>query len=261
MERNSCFICWDEDSKNNVFIPTNICKCKTTNIHKDCFLKLEDKIHCCICKGNFRDFKIVIDNKIFEYKSYGITEFYKVDKNGKKMGLYRMKNYENITILKCFFRNGIRHGMFERYYSNGHIKEKGYVYNSKREGKYKKWHSNGILSSVKKYKKGMKHGIQEIYNDQGILILKQNYINDKLNGKCEMFYPKGNIKYEIYFKDGVADGRVKEWNMQGDIVNDFVTKNKIYNNNYKFRILHIFYEFFLIFFSFVVVFVLYIFIT
>jgi antitoxin component YwqK of YwqJK toxin-antitoxin module len=235
MDKNNCYICWEEGLKNNILIPSNICSCKSLYIHHKCFLKLEDKIKCSVCKNLFQEFTIKTNNKVFEYKKYGITESYNVNKNGNRTGLFQLKNYQNMVLLHCYFKNGFRHGLFKTYYHNGNLREKGYIYNCNKVGKYVKCYENGVISSIRRYKKGLKQGMQECYNENGTLVLRQNFKKDKLNGKSELFYSNGNIKYEVYYKDGIADGRIREWNIHGDIINDFNVKDGTYADDYSTR--------------------------
>jgi antitoxin component YwqK of YwqJK toxin-antitoxin module len=113
----------------------------------------------------------------------------------------------------CVSTDGIRNGLFIRWYENGkkavhgtflqgnksgewtywsidgHITGKGTFHNDKPEGKWLTWFENGETESEGRYENGVQDG-------------EFKYWDDKKNISKILHYNKGNLVKTIYYKDG-----------------------------------------------------------
>ena len=94
------------------------------------------------------------------------------------------------------FKNGILHGSYVEYYSDGKIKEKGTYNEGKRTGPYLGYHNNGNLRFNGNWLNDKEEGAFESFYENGQLFLKGNWKNGKKIGYWEGFYEDGK-KYEI----------------------------------------------------------------
>ena len=147
-------------------------------------------------------------------------------KNGLPSGIW--EEYNNDLLLnKSTYDNGNLEGLLINYYSNGSIKETGYVKNNKWTGKYEAYYDNEILREEKNYIDGKLEGkallyfkdgkVKEskfyksdklenqflYYYNNGNLWIKSNYRNGKLNGDRFIYYEDGSLEKKETYKDGI----------------------------------------------------------
>jgi uncharacterized protein len=146
--------------------------------------------------------------------------------NGLPSGVW--EEYSNgVLISKSTYNKGGLEGLLINYYSNGSIKEIGYVKNNKWIGKHKEYYDNGIIREEKNYLDGKLEGyallyfkngkIKEskfyksdklnkeflYYYNNGQLWIKSNYQNGKLNGDRFIYYKDGSLEKKETYKDGI----------------------------------------------------------
>ena len=147
-------------------------------------------------------------------------------KNGLPSGVWEEYN-NGILISKSTYNKGGLEGLLINYYSNGSIKETGYVKNNKWIGKHIEYYDNGIIREEKNYLDGKLEGnallyfkngkIKEskfyksdklnkeflYYYNNGQLWIKSNYLNGKLNGDRFIYYEDGSLEKKETYKDGI----------------------------------------------------------
>jgi E3 ubiquitin-protein ligase DOA10 len=114
-----CYICYEEESKDNKFLKPNICKCKNIRIHKKCFTRVQKNTQCSICKNNYDSIYAKIDKKVIKIFSFGYYEKYTVNKKNKIIGLYTSYYPNNTIFVHTLYKNGKKHGYSQVFYPNG----------------------------------------------------------------------------------------------------------------------------------------------
>ncbi len=145
-------------------------------------------------------------------------------------------------------REGNRHGLWKKFYSNDRIRYVGNFEHGKEVGifKYysasnsenpiliKKYHSNdeladvqfytpeGVLESKGKMKGKKREGKWLYYHPDGKSIMsEENYLNGKLDGEYKTFYITGEPTEITFYKNGLLDGNYKKYSIKGFLYQDF----------------------------------------
>ena len=149
-EEATCYICYGEESEENIFVDPNPCNCRgTIKIHVICFDILKAQYDTCgICRTNF------IQNvyKKYYYPSGSLRE---------------EGNYVD----------GKRNGLYQRWHENGQLMEEVNYVNEKMNGLYRIWHKNGQLMEEGNYVNGEMDGLHQSWWINGQLSEKVNYVN------------------------------------------------------------------------------------
>jgi len=163
--------------------------------------------------------------EIYDSK-YNIIKAIKYYKNGNLVRskefennyLFKIRNYKNeklhgkiVTWYESSFnlhnivnyKNSIPNGIFEYYYENGNLKEKGYNKNGEEDGLYRTYHSNSKIREKSYYKNGLLDGLHEEWNSLGKLRIRCIYKNDKLDGQYEEYNCRGQLFVTKKYEDGV----------------------------------------------------------
>ena len=147
-------------------------------------------------------------------------------KRGLPSGVWEEYN-NGILLSKSTYDNGNLEGILINYFSNGNIKETGFVRNNRWVGEYKDYYDNGKIREQKNYLDGKLEGkallyykngeIKErkfyisdklekqflYYYNNGQLWIKCNYLNGKLNGDRFIYYEDGILEKKETYKDGI----------------------------------------------------------
>ncbi len=83
----------------------------------------------------------------------------------------------------------------ERYYTDEH---------GKRHGLYQRWGSNGKLRERYEYVNGKFHGLQEGWYENGQLWFRTNWVNDKRHGFYEYWHNNGKHDQQVQFDNDVV---------------------------------------------------------
>ena len=102
--------------------------------------------------------------------------------HGKQFIYYPVDpSIEGIKIMEMYnFNEGVKHGFWEHYFENGHIKAKGKFKNGYQNGEVFYYFSNGQVDLKGWYKNGKKTGIWTYYANDGSVKEKVYYKNDNL---------------------------------------------------------------------------------
>ena len=92
--------------------------------------------------------------------------------------------------------DGIKHGKFKLYFSNGNIAASGQIDSNKNTGKWQYYYESGSLES------------------EGI------FVNDLPEGKWVWYYVTGILKEEGYYDLGKRTGIWKSFDEKGDLINE-----------------------------------------
>jgi len=151
-----------------------------------------------------------------------------------------------------FDSNGKRHGLWKKYYSNGHLKYAGTFNHGKEVGTFKHYaitgskqpiivrkfelnsdiamvtfyNLNGNIESKGKMKGKNKIGKWIYYHKDGkSIMVEENYLNGKLDGDYKTFYPDGKPTIIAHYKNGKLDGKYQRFSIKNKIYEDFTYKN------------------------------------
>jgi len=237
-QENTCYICLDVESEDNLFIK-DVCKCTgSISVHKLCiestFLASSKRTpKCSICKslcklnGNFT--KIIYNGE--KKETFTLV-------NGKREGVCKIYNTigEEYLEVECICVNNHKLGPATSYYSNGNIcatTNYGVPNMPKSYGEmcgiHKEYYPNGTLKFEENYGTtpdtyGKLHGPFKNYNIHGILISEGEYRNGKNFGIVRVYYDNGTIKSETYYRDGKISGPMTTYYENGNIhVKSFYT--------------------------------------
>lgn len=227
MENEACYICWEEESNENKFLPNQICKCKSLKLHIKCFIKLEEKLHCSVCKEDYENIKIQKENKIFKIHKR-IREEYTVNSFGVKHGTYKSFYPTGSIFIYCYFNNGLRHGLFRMFHLNMEIKELGYFKYGNKEGEHLRYYDNGNIMEQIYYEFGELNGPHIFYDTEGKFLMNGYYRDSLPHNKLILYHPNGKKWLESHYKNGILHGRVKEWNPNGTLLYDVDYENNEY---------------------------------
>lgn len=116
----------------------------------------------------------------------------------------------HVLRLKEEYKDGKRHGKYERYRSNGNLEQKGVFYQEiEVEGKTLRnvydgeilyYNQNGFLERQENWKNFKKNGIYQRYNQQGVLSYQTHYQDDLKVGKETHWDHDGNKTMEVNYK-------------------------------------------------------------
>ena len=99
------------------------------------------------------------------------------------------------------YKDGLKSGVWRKYYSNGTLKEVRRFVKGSKEGDYLGYYSNGAKNFIFQFNKGEYNGTNKIWTKEGLLIEEGN------------------------FKSGYEFGVQKTWYLDGKIKSNYVIKN------------------------------------
>jgi len=102
-----------------------------------------------------------------------------------------------------------KHGLYERWYSNGQKHTQMNFQNGKFHGLYEGWYWNGQKCMQNNYQNGKEHGLHESWYENGIKRYIINYQNNKEHGLYERWYSNGQKYIQINFQNGKNMGYKK----------------------------------------------------
>lgn len=162
----------------------------------------------------------VLHGRVKYYHYNGLLSADFVFYKGKKEGLCKEFHQDQNNTLKSevVFKDGLEHGPFAHYRSNGNLERKGKYYRqitvgdttllNVYDGTIEIFQDNGKKSRVENWKGFKKNGVQESYYYQtGELSERTFYINNLKAGIEQRFDKDGSKNYEAFFKIIEKDGQ------------------------------------------------------
>jgi len=144
--------------------------------------------------------------------------------------------------------DGLRHGIWKKYYSNDRVRYVGTFDHGKETGVFKyfsatnsdnpiiikEYHKNDKLADVQFFttsgvleSKGMMNGKKRegkwiFYHPDGKSVMsEENYKNGKLDGDYRTFYPNGEPTEITSYSNGLQEGNYKKYSIKGFLYQDF----------------------------------------
>lgn len=141
-------------------------------------------------------------------------------KNGNKEGLCKEYHQDKNNTLKSevVFKDGLEHGAYVHYRSNGNLERKGIFYREIAVGDtilknvydstIEVYQENGKRQRIENWKNFKKNGVQENYYYQSGELSERSYVIDNLlSGKVERFDKEENKTYEAFYEIIEKDGK------------------------------------------------------
>jgi len=156
------------------------------------------------------------------------------------------------TGVNQFDKNGDRHGVWKKFYSNDRIRYSGKFDHGKEIGTFKYYSASnsdfpilvknyqssdklakvqfftpsGVLESKGKMNGKLREGKWLYYHPDGKSVMsEENYLNGKLEGEYKTFYNNGEPTEITSYKNGLLDGNYKKYSIKGFLYQDFNYKS------------------------------------
>lgn len=145
----------------------------------------------------------------------------RVDKNGKKQGLWEKRYPDGNLRYRGHFSNDKPYGVFKNYYDQGDSLESLRVFSNSGKTAYAHlFYTTGALQAEGKYLNEKRDSIWKFYNEMQRMIRKDQYKNGKLEGKSVAFYPNGNVLEIKNWKADSADGPFQDYYDGGSLMEE-----------------------------------------
>src|SRR5690554_3933268 len=161
----------------------------------------------------------VLHGKAKYYHSNGNLSADFTFKNGKKDGLCKEYHQDknNTSKSEVVFKDGLEHGTYVHYRSNGNLERKGIFYReiavgdtilkNVYDGTVEVYQENGKKQRIENWKNFKKNGFQENYYYQSGELSERSFLIDNLlSGTVERFDKEGNKTYEAFHEIVEKDG-------------------------------------------------------
>jgi len=117
--------------------------------------------------------------------------------------IYEYNENDNCKMKYFVFKHtDNKHGLFERWYSNGQKELQLNYQNGKVNGLCEKWYENGQKEWQVNCRNGKKHGLYEYWYSNGQKGAQINYQNDEKHGLNEYLYSNGQKEIRIKYQNG-----------------------------------------------------------
>jgi antitoxin component YwqK of YwqJK toxin-antitoxin module len=118
--------------------------------------------------------------------------------DGKKEGLWKVYYGDNKDELleEMIFKNGLKNGLYKKYFLNKSIGEIGNYIDDKKEGLWKNFWGFGDdkKREISNFKNGVYHGERVIYDKAGNKLEEKNYKDGYPNGTWKFYYSNKKIR-------------------------------------------------------------------
>ena len=127
------------------------------------------------------------------------------DKQKKKVkdGLHILQDPKTgATIIKEYYKNGMREGLLEFFWENGQICMTGEYLKDKREGLHESFYENGNTWSIGEFIKDKPVGLHKLFHENGTIHQEAFYKNGKLHGKVFSYLDSGELEWMNEYLNG-----------------------------------------------------------
>ena len=171
----------------------------------------------------------------------GFWTFYKTNKedslkteegffvDNRKEGEWLFYHEDGKTLrIKALFKNNRPSGKYQKYYSNGRVKEKGDIQNNININAISTYHVNGNLEySAKLNREGKEQGEVKYFYPNGKIEFNYNAINGSPAGTATIYFEDGSVKKKMEYTSSTEVVTIEE-NEQPEktIKSTDVVKNK-----------------------------------
>ena len=99
------------------------------------------------------------------------------------------------------YKDGLKNGVWKKYFFNGEVKEERRFRKGKKEGDYVGYYSGGNKNFIFKFQNGEYNGTNKVWTKEGLLIEEANFKNGYEHGVQKTWYLNGKIKSNYIIKN------------------------------------------------------------
>ncbi len=166
-------------------------------------------------------FTIIMNTYAQNNTSLGNTGINKIDKNGKKVGVWKESiNKDGILYTITNYSNGFKNGYYQAYYNNNKKAVEGFYINGKENGLFIDYFETGLIKAIVSYNNGLKEGWLYLYWQNGIIKDIEYYNKDKsVDGSYISYFDNGRVHIKTY-KSKIRKGVIimEEYNKKGFMI-------------------------------------------
>lgn len=164
-------------------------------------------------------------NAVYIYADTG-TALNKIDSKGMKQGLWEKRYADGHIMYRGHFWDNHPYGVFKNYYDEGDSLQIIRVFSDDGKTAYAHlFYTTGALAAEGKYVNEQKDSIWKYYDESQRLRRKDLYVNGMLEGKSVFFYPSGNIFQVKIYKDNLEEGPYQQYFDDGGIKEEGTYRN------------------------------------
>ena len=115
--------------------------------------------------------------------------------------LYKLAENQKDTISISFYKDGLKHGVWKKFYNTGKVKEIRHFKKGKKIGKYLGYYMKGEIAFEYNFKDGEYHGKRYEWKKNGSLLRESTYENGYEKGVQKIWWPDGRIKSNYIIKN------------------------------------------------------------
>lgn len=139
-------------------------------------------------------------------------------KNGESVE--RTYHPDGTLELEYSMKNGVLHGQYTLYYTNGRKEITVNYIDGLANGLYAAFYYKGTKKEETQYKNGKKEGASFLYDEFGNIHKEMFYVNDTLHGDYIEYYNLGETYILGHYKDGKRDGDWSFWERNGEKIGE-----------------------------------------
>jgi len=140
------------------------------------------------------------------------------NENEEKTGEWNYYYEDGILKERINFRNNIKDGVAEGWYTNGVKMYTERLKEGKLNGMQYIYYFNGLMKESVNYADDKKEGIQKNYSKEGALVSESAYKNDLKEGMTTFYYPDGKKQDELMYREDKAQGTYKSYFESGKLM-------------------------------------------
>jgi antitoxin component YwqK of YwqJK toxin-antitoxin module len=157
----------------------------------------------------------LLDEKI-DSEFSGEVEHILFDRRDNKDDLV-IAHIEAIHKVKGNYKNGIRDGIFQLFYTQGNLAHERCYRKGVIDGTEKMYFVSGNIVNEWNYKDGVEHGPRIQYLESGKIQIHSIIKNGKIQGVQKGYNDNGDLFYEDMYKDDMRDGERKSYYENGQL--------------------------------------------
>ena len=127
-----------------------------------------------------------------------VVAYKKLPLSGKVYKLYP-KTIDTLWVKS--YKNGVKNGVWKKYYPDNSLKEVRQFVNGKKEGNFLGYYSGGAKNFVFQFMNGEYNGTNKIWDNKGLLIELGNFKKGYELGVQKTWYLNGKIKSNYIIKN------------------------------------------------------------
>ena len=108
----------------------------------------------------------------------------------------------DVLVEEIFYKDGLKHGSFKKWYQNGLLSYHCHFINGKQEGLAKSWWKNGNIRSESRYTDGVANGIQRQWYSTGEKFQELNLVNGREEGMQRTWRKNGKLYNNYEARNG-----------------------------------------------------------